>query len=316
MDIRALALLALAGCIGSSAAESQVAPPARCIEGKPYDRGSLRADLVALASPELDGRAPGSPGDTLARKHITERLSCLGLVPVAQPFTAQNGKETANVYAVLKGADPAVGDQIILVAAHHDHLGSGHLGANDNASGVSAMLAVAHDMVARGAPKRTIVFAAFGDEETGMTGSYHFAANAPADVPTGKIVQVINLDMVGSHSSRGYVAAMGTLKNLAATKHLAKLVGRYPRINVGTGGIARGSDFEPFCKLRIPYVFFWTPDARCYHETCDTIERIDEKHLVDIAALAGDLTRALADSETDLAAARQKLGCGVSYPRR
>ena len=316
MDIRALALVALTGCVGSSAAESQVAAPARCLEGKPYERAALHADLVALASRELDGRAPGSPGDAMARKHITERLSCLGLSPTAQGFTAQNGKETANVYAVLKGSDADVGDQIILVAAHHDHLGSGHLGANDNASGVSAMLAVAHDMVERGAPKRTIVFAAFGDEETGMTGSYYFAAHPPADVPLDKIVQVINLDMVGSHSSRGFVAAMGTLKNLAATKHLAKLVGRYPKINVGTGGIARGSDFEPFCKLRIPYVFFWTPDSRCYHETCDTVERIDEKHMVDIAALAGDLTRAMADSDIDLAAAQKRLGCGITYPRR
>ena len=314
MGIRALALVlpALTACVSTSIAETAPA----CTDGSPYERAALHADLVALASKELDGRAPGSPGDARARKHITQRLTCLGLAPATQPFTAKNGKETANVYAVLKGTDDAVGDQIILVAAHHDHLGSGHLGANDNASGVSAMLAVAHDMVARGAPKRTIVFAAFGDEETGMTGSYHFAANPPADVPIGKIVQVINLDMVGSHSSRGYVAAMGTLKNLAATRQLAKLVGKYPRINVGTGGIARGSDFEPFCKLRIPYVFFWTPDARCYHETCDTIERIDEKHMVDIAALAGDLTRALADSSADLAAAQQKHGCGVSYPRR
>lgn len=313
MSIRALALLGLTGCVATSAAETATTT---CKDGKPYDRAALHADLAALASKENDGRAPGSPGDAAARTHITERLSCLGLVPVAQAFTAQNGKETANVYAVSPGSDPDVGDQIILVASHHDHLGSGHLGANDNASGVTAMLAIAHDMAARGPAKRTIVFAAFGDEETGMTGSYYFAAHPPGDVPLDKIVQVINLDMVGSHDSRGFVAAMGTLKNLAATRHLAKLVGKYPKINVGTGGIARGSDFEPFCKQRIPYVFFWTPDSRCYHETCDTIERLDEKHMVDITALAGELTRSMADSASDLAAAKTRLGCGISYPRR
>jgi hypothetical protein len=311
--IRALALVSLAGCVSTSAADTAAVT---CKDGNAYERAALHADLAALASKENDGRAPGSPGDAAARAHITERLTCLGLSPAAQAFTAQNGKETANVYAVYKGSDPDVGDQIILVASHHDHLGSGYLGANDNASGVTAMLAVAKDMAARGAAKRTIVFAAFGDEETGMTGSYYFAAHAPADVPMDKIVQVINLDMVGSHSSRGFVAAMGTLKNLAATKHLAKLVGKYPKINVGTGGIARGSDFEPFCKLRVPYVFFWTPDNRCYHEKCDTIERVDEKHMVDITALAGELTRAMADSDTDLAAAKSRFGCGVRYPRR
>lgn len=311
MGIRAFALLTLSGCVATSVADTP-----KCTDGNAYDRAALHTDLAALASKENDGRAPGSPGDEAARKHITERLACLGLTPTSQAFTAQNGNPTANVYAVLKGSDPTVGDQIILVASHHDHLGSGFLGANDNASGVTAMLAVAHDMVARGAAKRTIVLAAFGDEETGMTGSYYFAAHAPPEVPTDKIVQVINLDMVGSHSSRGYVAAMGTLKGLAATKHLAKLLGRYPKINVGTGGIARGSDFEPFCKLRIPYVFFWTPDNRCYHEKCDTVDRIDEKHMVDITALAGELTRSMADSDTDLAAAKTKLGCGITYPRR
>ena len=46
------------------------------------------------------------------------------------------------------------------------------------------------------------------------------------------------------------------------------------------------SDYEPLCKLGVPYVFFWTPDARCYHQTCDTADRIDYRYMVDIAALA------------------------------
>ncbi|MBA3464623.1 MAG: M20/M25/M40 family metallo-hydrolase [Deltaproteobacteria bacterium] len=312
MPLRAFALLALAGCVSPSRAD----PAPSCVDdGTPYARAGLHARLAVLGGAELDGRAPGSAGDVTARKVIAERLTCLGLTPIEQVFTAQNGKETANVYAVLPGSDPDVGSEIILVSAHHDHLGKGYFGANDNASGVVAMLAIAQDMVQRKAAKRTIVFAAFGDEETGMTGSYYFAGHMPADVPMAKIVQVINLDMVGSHSSRGFVAAMGTFKGFAATKHLAKLTSKYPRLNVGTGGTARGSDFEPFCKQRIPYVFFWTPDARCYHEKCDTVERIDEKRMVDIASLAGDLVRALADSELDLSATQQRLGCGVKYPR-
>ena len=312
MPFRAFALFALAGCVSSSRAD----PSPSCVDdGKPYDRAGLHARLAVLGGAELDGRAPGSPGDATARKVIAERLTCLGLQPTEQAFTAQNGKETANLYAVLPGTDPDVGGEIILVSAHHDHLGKGYLGANDNASGVVAMLAIAQDMVQRKAARRTIVFAAFGDEETGMTGSYYFAGHMPTDVPMDKIVQVINLDMVGSHSSKGFVAAMGTFKGFAATKHLAKLVKSYPKINVGMGGAARGSDFEPFCKQRIPYVFFWTPDARCYHEKCDTVDRIDEKHMVDIASLAGDLVRAMADSQLDLSATQQRLGCGVKYPR-
>ncbi len=297
-----------------AASPGRADPLPSCVtDGKPYDRAALHARLAVLGGAELDGRAPGSTGDVAARALITERMRCLGLAPIEQPFTAQNKRETANVYGKLAGSDPDVGDEIILVAAHHDHLGPGYFGANDNASGVVALLAVAQDMAQQGAPKRTIVFATFGDEETGMTGSYFFAGHPPKDVPIDKIIQVINLDMVGSHSSRGFVAAMGTFKGFAATKLLAKLDDNYPKLNVGLGGRARGSDFEPFCKQRIPYVFFWTPDARCYHQTCDTVDRVDEKRMVDIAALAGDLTRAMADSELDLAATQQRLGCGATY---
>ena len=326
MGSRAFALVLLAGCGQAGyadtappplAAKSVAAPkvavaPASCIDtGAPYDRTVFHDRIAVLASVENNGRAPGSPGDEAARTVIREQLACLQLAPVELPFTAQNGKATANIYARLAGTDPAVGNEIILVAAHHDHLGAGFLGANDNASGIVAMLGVAQDIAKRGARKRTIVFAAFGDEETGMTGSYEFAAHPPADVPLDKIVQVINLDMVGSHSSRGFVAAMGTFKGFAATKLLAKLDDAYPKINVGLGGKARGSDFEPFCKQRIPYVFFWTPDTRCYHQNCDTPSRIDEKAMVSIASLAGDLTREMADSDMDLAALQKRLGCGV-----
>lgn len=332
MGSRALALVLLVGCgqagyadtgiapaTPAPAPRAQSAPPAApavpsCLEtGAPYDRAGFHERIATLASVENDGRAPGTDGDRAARAVIRDRLACLGLAPVEQAFTAQNGGQTANLYARLAGTDPALGEEIILVAAHHDHLGDGFLGANDNASGIVAMLGVAHDLAKRGARKRTIVFAAFGDEETGMTGSYYFAAHPPADVPLGKIVQVINLDMVGSHASRGFVAAMGTFRGFAATKILAKLDDAYPKINVGTGGKARGSDFEPFCKLRIPYVFFWTPDARCYHQKCDTPARIDEKAMVSIAQLAGDLTREMADTDMDLAGMQQRLGCGVKY---
>jgi hypothetical protein len=299
---------ALAVLLAASVAHADTCPAG----DKPYDRAALHAQLAALASPDLDGRAPGTDGDRAARALITARLTCIGLTVHTQPFTADNGAQTANLWAVLPGSDPA--GEIILVTAHHDHLGAGFLGANDNASGVTAVLAIAQDMAARTpAPRRTIVFALFGDEETGMTGSYFFAAHLPPEVPADKIVQNINLDMVGSHASRGFVAAMGTFRGFAATKLLAKLARGYPKINVATGGRARGSDFEPFCKQGVPYVFFWTPDAKCYHQRCDTLDRIDERHMVDIAALAGDLVRSMADTDLDLATTNKRLGCGAKY---
>lgn len=273
-------------------------------DNNPYDPAVLKAAVAALADPTLDGRAPGTDGDKAARTLIRERLEALGLSPTEQAFT-EDGHATANILATLPGSDPDAG--IIVVGAHHDHLGKKHLGANDDASGIAALLAIA-DAVHATTPKRTIVFAAWGAEEEGELGSEYFVAHPTIDLD--RVVEYINLDMVGSYSSKGWVAAMGTFAKLPARAVLQHAMKAYPRLSVGLGGRAERSDHEAFCKQGIPYVFFWTPDARCYHETCDTAANLDVAHMAQIAHLAGDLVTGLAETKTDLAASRDKLGCG------
>ena len=311
--MRLLPLL-LTGC-----AASQAAPADResCVaDGKPYDQKALASRVAFLASKQLGGRVPGSAGDRAARAFIVERFRCLGLSPAGdgdgyeQAFTDAEKRDTANVIGFVKGSDADVGDEIILVGAHHDHIGGKLLGANDNASGVVALLAIAQYVRQRDTvPRRTIAFVTFGAEEQGMIGSEHFAKHAPPELPMDKVVQLVNLDMVGSHSSKGFVAAMGTFGKLHARELLAKLADRFPKLRVGLGGRAYRSDHLPFCNRDIPYVFFWTPDARCYHRACDKPESIDLPRMADIAALAGELAWGLAQTETDLMAQRTKLGC-------
>ncbi len=287
---------------------------AECRDADPFDKTILHDRLAKLASPELDGRAPGTDGDALARAIITERFACAGLVPAGddgtfeQAFTTPTGKHTANVIGIAPGSD-ADGD-VVIITAHHDPLGAGHLGANDDASGVVALLAIAQAITAAPQAKRTIVFAAFGDEEDGMIGSTFFAQHMPKTIPLDRVVEVVELDMIGSHDSAGLVAAMGAFAKLPARTLLDKLVGKFPHVHVVAGGRARGSDFIPFCDAGVPYTFFWTPDHRCYHETCDTIDRVDMPHLIDIAKLASGLVAALASTDLDLAKARHARGCG------
>jgi aminopeptidase YwaD len=202
-----------------------------------------------------------------------------------------------------------VGGDIIIVGAHHDHLGAGHLGANDNASGAAALLAIAQAIHRHGAPRRTIAFVAFGGEELGLVGSSYFVAHPPAQLPPGRVVYDVNLDMIGSHGSAGAVYAMGTFRGLAATRILKPFAAEHPALRVGLGGRGVGSDHEPFCKTGVPYVFFWTPDRRCYHARCDTVAQLDAAHAAEIAALAGALVEQLSASTTDLAASRARLGC-------
>ena len=273
-------------------------------DNNPYDPAVLKAAVAALADPTLDGRSPGTEGDKAARALIRDRLEADGLSPTEQAFT-EDGHDTANILATLAGSDPDAG--IIIVGAHHDHLGKKHLGANDNASGTAALLAIA-DALHGTTPKRTIIFAAWGAEEEGELGSEFFVAHPTVDLDN--VVEYINLDMVGSYSSRGFVAAMGTFAKFPARAVIEKAKKSYPKLSVGLGGHAERSDHEAFCKQGIPYVFFWTPDARCYHETCDTTANLDVKHMAQIAQLAGDLVSGLADTKTDLAASRDKLGCG------
>ncbi len=290
-------------------------PAVSCVSGDLFAKDAIHDALAFLASPELDGRAPGTDGDRKARGFIAERFRCLGLTPVgddgdfAQAFTT-GGHATANLIGMIAGSDPKVGSEIVMISAHHDHLGSGHLGANDDASGVVALLAIAQAIRQGDPPKRTLVFTAFGAEEEGMIGSTFYAAHPPKTLPLANVVQFVELDMVGSHNSADLVAAMGAFKGFGARTLLDKHLAQFPKLHVSVGGKARGSDFQPFCTLGVPYTFFWTPDHRCYHEKCDTIERIDMPHLIDIAKLAGALVRDLGETELDLAALRAKRGCG------
>ena len=276
----------------AAACRAAGAEPASCLEPK--------AIVDALAAKELDGRAPGTEGDRAARAIIVEQLKCRGLAPETQELD-----HTANIIATIAGTT----EEIVMITAHHDHLGHGHLGANDNASGTAGAIELAGELIAGDKPKRTVVVALFGDEESGMVGSTYFTEHPTIDL--AKVVEVVNLDMIGSYRSQGLVAAMGTFAGLPARALIDPLVAKARRagLDVVPGGKARGSDFEPFCALGIPYVFFWTPDNKCYHETCDTPDRIDSAHMTAIIGFAKQLVDALAATDKDLAAARRELGC-------
>jgi len=282
--------------------------PASCVDdAQPYDPAVLRERLAYLASPSLDGRAPGTAGDRAARTYIARRFACLGLQPAGDGDGYEQAfANTANIVGYIPGESP----EIIVVGAHHDHLGDRHLGANDNASGVVALLSIAQAVQQHGKPKRTIAFVAFGGEEQGMLGSFHFVAHPPAALPIDRVVYDVNLDMLGSYGSKGFVAAMGTFPGSPGRTLMDALDRGHPKLHVGLGGRGVGSDHLPFCKRRVPYVFFWTPDGRCYHETCDTADKIDLPHYAEIAHLAGDLVDKLAATDIDLTASRDKRGCG------
>src|SRR5437867_12285002 len=147
------------------------------------DARALHSDIAYLASDRLEGRGTGTPGNDSAAAYIAKRFATLGLTPlapdfeqqfVAQPLTAHNAApvslRTQNVAGLLRGRDPALREQFVVVGAHFDHLGrssEGALdpdrknavrrGADDNASGTAAVLELAR-LLAAAPPRRSVVF--------------------------------------------------------------------------------------------------------------------------------------------------------------
>lgn len=285
---------------------------------------ALREVVEALAAPAWEGRQPETPGDTAARAFIAARMQRAGLVPAARdyqlPFTFEGDDgeavHTANVVGVLRGGDATLAREVLVVGAHHDHLGrSGRrvfLGANDNASGVSVMLGVAEALAQRGQPlRRTVAFVAFGAEEDGLHGSAAHVDAPPAGLAMAQTMFMLNLDMVGSYARDGCLNALHTFAGTPGRVALERLLPLHPDLHVALGEPGEDSDHARFCAAGVPTTFFYTSDPRCYHQPCDTPARIDWEGLSRIARLARDLVVTVADAD-DLAA-RRALGC---RPRR
>ncbi|HEV8202291.1 MAG TPA: M28 family peptidase, partial [Candidatus Polarisedimenticolia bacterium] len=203
--LRILLAIVVAGEIGARLVETRriarpLAAPRSAAAAPRLDSAALLADVQALASPEFEGRRADSDGGRRARAFVLDRFERLGLDPAVpgyvQPFSfthrsvrallrrdrpfALEFKDNANVLGLVRGkTDP---DRFLLVSAHYDHLGirRGDLypGADDNASGVAALLGFAA-WFATHPPEHTVVLAAFDAEEEGCRGSEAFAQAPP-----------------------------------------------------------------------------------------------------------------------------------------
>lgn len=152
-------------------------------------------ELVKLAGQDLDKLME-------AAKSKDFRPVPLGVTTSLSFTNALNRSSTANVYGVLKGGDPQLGDEYVIYTAHHDHLGVGDAngsgdqifnGAMDNASGVAQALAIGKAFKAlSAAPKRSVMLLFVAAEEQGLLGSQYYAEHPT--VPPGKIAANINLD--------------------------------------------------------------------------------------------------------------------------
>src|SRR5690349_19374240 len=174
----------LAGCATNRASDTIPLGKAEA------DSAQIRSDIGYLASDRLEGRMTGTPGNDSAAAYIARRYKALRLEApfpdYQQHFVARSiamvhsgdtaGMKTQNIAAILRGSDPALRNQYIVIGAHMDHLGRNtqfatdpkagnviHNGADDNASGTAAVMQLAR-MLSVSRPRRSIIFANFTGE--------------------------------------------------------------------------------------------------------------------------------------------------------
>jgi hypothetical protein len=281
---------------------------------------NLRLPLSAvrvLADDAFGGRLAGSEGERCAGTFLAAEFRRLRLVPAGENGTYfQNvplasilnphaaGGTGRNVLAALPGRDPELSRQWIVIGAHYDHLGEGgnpsslspgdkaiHNGADDNASGVAAVLRVA-EVLAAEPLARSVLFIAFTGEESGLLGSAHFAANPTLN--GGALTAMMNMDMVGRLGA-GPLIVYGvdtaeewrTIVDPAATR---------AGVTVATRGEGYGpSDHTSFYLKDVPVLHFFTNTHADYHKPGDDWEKIDGPGLEKVAALVADIAKASAN---------------------
>ncbi|WP_186434756.1 M20/M25/M40 family metallo-hydrolase [Dokdonia sp. Hel_I_53] len=167
---------------------------------------SVQKTLEFLAADELQGRDTGSPEIEMAAQFIEARFEHAGVKPYYETYRDEfiaMGKEAFNIVGVLHGSDPLLKKEVVLIGAHYDHIGTGKAiggdtianGANDNAAGTTAVLALADHFAKTKSNKRTLVFALFSAEEKGLLGSKHLAKKMKEAAVD--LYMMYNIEMIG-----------------------------------------------------------------------------------------------------------------------
>jgi peptidase M28-like protein len=255
---------------------------------------------------------PGWPND-IARQALGRQLS-IHLEVERQPFTGYN------VAAVVRGSDPRLDMTYLAFGAHYDHLGIVHSrgpshrgvkpdtianGADDDASGSVALLAIARQMTYL-RPRRSVLFVWHVAEEQGMLGSAYFTAHPT--VPIDSIVTQFNADMIGRNDPN----TLALVGPRAAPNYLSWRVGMIvDSVNRAASQplhidrrwddpddpdrIYERSDHISYANKGIPVIFFTTGPHEDYHRVSDEPQKIDYDKMARIAALMLESGLAVAD---------------------
>ena len=285
------------------------------------NRSSAEATINFLASDELQGREAGFHGSRVTSEYIVSLLQWMGVSPLAdsyfQPFDAYRKERQKkgrlevhpdsivklkqevhqklsmrNVLGMIPGKNTK---EYVIVGAHFDHLGIDpaldgdqiYNGADDNASGVSAVLQIARAFLASGQqPERNVIFAFWDGEEKGLLGSKYFVQTCPF---LSQIKGYLNFDMIGRNNKPQQpkqVVYFYTAVHPVFGDWLKEDIRKYglqlePDYRAWENPIG-GSDNGSFAKVGIPIIWYHTDGHPDYHQPSDHADRLNWDKVVEI----------------------------------
>ena len=316
-------LVGLPGCAptsapGASAPESAAVVPAA--EEITAERALARIEY--LASDALRGRDTPSTGLEEAAAYLATEHRRAGLVPGGDnetfyqrfPFEPRRAGPAGaapsfppNVIAILPGSDPILRDEFVVLSAHFDHVGVGpplggdsiYNGADDNASGTTALLEVARALASLPtAPRRSVMFLHVSGEEHGLLGSEWYSENPT--VPIDRVIANINVDMIGRNSPDSIVVIGKDYSSLGETVESIGL--RHPELGLTVSDdlwpqerFFYRSDHYHFARKEIPALFFFAGVHEDYHRPSDHADLIDADKVARVSRLILYTVRELAN---------------------
>ncbi|MGE3599318.1 MAG: M28 family peptidase [Dehalococcoidia bacterium] len=279
----------------------------------------MAADIAFLTNDHLEGREAGSAGGDSTAVFLADRYAQLGVIgafdapcsPAPSCIQAYSqvfrvaGMQAENVAALVRGSDPDLRGQYVIVGAHYDHLGRSargamdpergaelRVGADDNASGTAALLQLGQRLAANPAPI-SVVLVHFDAEELGLFGSEAFVADSP--IPLDSIALMLNLDMVGR--LRGGHLIAEALAGADRFRGLIEQAALEQNVPVDFSRIERGqTDHWSFVQRDVPAVALFTGFHEDYHRASDTADKLDLLGLARIVDLTEDLVRSVGSS--------------------
>lgn len=268
-----------------------------------HDIPVLRVQRDAVA-PLIEGLGLDGIAAMIDRDLTPRSKALAGVTVDYTQRLATNRRTLRNVVGILPGADDSRDEEAVVLGGHYDHVGLGgrfssspertgeiHNGADDNASGIAALIEIGRAAAAdRSRFPRSLVFVAFAGEERGLHGSAHYANNPP--IPMSDTIAMLNLDMIGRPRRGVEVSGMTTaLPVRAEVEAAARIAG----IEVRPSTIGAGrSDDASFLDKEVPALHLFTGFHEDYHRPTDDWQRIDAPGTARVATFALELAARLA----------------------